>query len=31
MLIWKDVTGSLHEQFEMVSGREQIIEDDIII
>jgi hypothetical protein len=30
MRIWKEVTGSFHEKFEVICGLEQMIEDDVM-
>jgi hypothetical protein len=30
MWIWKEVTGSFSEQFEVIRGLEQMIEDDVM-
>jgi hypothetical protein len=30
MCIGKDVTGSCHDQFEVICGLEQMIEDDVM-
>jgi hypothetical protein len=30
MCIWKEVTGSFNEKFEVIYGLEQMIEDDVM-